>query len=65
MLCWLACIVAARVEPQPPYCHPPLHNISIDEDDTEVDYREHDWRFIPEPTPELPGQSFLHGSNDA
>ncbi|PSN31094.1 hypothetical protein C0J52_24759 [Blattella germanica] len=54
MLCWLACIVAIR--PQPPRRPPPLHDISVDEDDTEVDFREHDWRFIPEPTPELPAE---------
>ncbi|KDR18944.1 hypothetical protein L798_07346 [Zootermopsis nevadensis] len=42
------------VQPQPPCRHPPLHDISIDEDDTEVDFHEHDWRFVSEPTPELP-----------
>ncbi|KAJ9581302.1 hypothetical protein L9F63_023517 [Diploptera punctata] len=52
VLCWLACIVA--IQPQVPRRPPPLHDISIDEDETEVDFREHDWRFIPEPTPELP-----------
>lgn len=66
VLCWLTCIVATRgVQPQPPCRHPPLHDISIDEDDTEVDFHEHDWRFVSEPTPELPGQSFFHGTNRA
>lgn len=56
MFCWLTCIVAIRgVQSQPPCHHPPLHDISVEEDDTEVDYREHDWRFIPDPTPELSG----------
>jgi hypothetical protein len=40
-----------------------VHNISVDEDNTEVDYHEHDWNFVPELTPELSGQSILCDTN--
>jgi hypothetical protein len=61
---WLTCIVSTHgVQPQPPCHRPQLHNISVDKDNMEVDYYEHDWHLVPELTCELSGQSVLCGTN--
>jgi hypothetical protein len=61
---WLPCIVSTYgVQPHPPCHHPPLHNISVEEYNREVDYQEHDWHFAPALTFELCGQTVLCGTN--